>query len=851
MNMYKKTLLVLVAILAFGTAAMSQNNIVYPYNPDVDTDGYISTIDLLELLGLYSSEFTVGEIFVDGVSLGEVMINFQQLISATSSSGTTTGEFLRWNNENENWEPELVLNDLQINDMTVNEDAIFLNGVTIDGDVGVNGALGASSVVVQSNLMAGSASLQGLNVNGATGLDGSLTVTSNTNLNNLNVSGNALIEGTLSVNEFESVVVVNNSLGDDPLNIENYPLQVKGSSQGVYIELDPIGSEIDGDQHFITFSDADQNVLGRVEGNQSVSALADLISSVVGIIGGSASASFIESCPWTLTVNSNNVSQGDLLVFVQRGAATTFPEEFNDGGGGCNLEFCDYGYCSSSAGSNGACQDDDCYRTGRISLQPGSTTLSFYVPSSRNIWFSYAPSGDGFDTDLPSSSPLLNFSWTLTKPSGETINGNGSSLGSNDWFGLFCGNHSYMVSSGESCPETDSESGSEDLDAPDANQNQFLTAGGNPIGDIAAGVDELVMIAEWAKSLTELVVSIFPPGILFDGFDILDATFGVVTSSWGVASYYMASTAAIGIAFESGGADYAEWLEKAYLKESLVFGDVVGVKGGKISKSFVDADHYMVISSQPIIIGNMPKEEGTKNFEKVAFLGQAPVKVRGKVRAGDYVVASGHGDGIAIAIKPEEMKPLDYKRIIGVAWGDALDSKDFGYSLINTAIGLNSNDVIGELDDFRLAIISLQEAMSLLNPDYIPVSINSPDLNSAQANNDALNSFETLRPYLPSGISEVEIEFVEFVSELQVMDDDARSRIANYVNDISVEQMGISIKEDYPIIYNVITDENYALSLRKDLNNLLGEINLRIKSIEDSAEALLQDQTTRKSIENK
>ena len=151
MNMYKKTLLVLVAILAFGTATMSQNNIVYPYNPDVDTDGYISTIDLLELLGLYSSEFTVGEIFVDGVSLGEVMINFQQLISATSSSGTATGEFLRWNNENENWEPELVLNDLQINDMTVNEDAIFLHGVTIDGDVGVNGALGASSVVVQSN----------------------------------------------------------------------------------------------------------------------------------------------------------------------------------------------------------------------------------------------------------------------------------------------------------------------------------------------------------------------------------------------------------------------------------------------------------------------------------------------------------------------------------------------------------------------------------------------------------------------------------------------------------------------------------------------------------------------------
>ena len=829
MNMYKKPLLVLVALLTFGTAAMSQNNIVYPYNPDADTDGYISTIDLLELLGLYSSEFTVGEIFVDGVSLGEVMINFQELISATSSSGTTTGEFLRWNNESENWEPELVLNDLQINDMTVNEDAIFLHGVTIEGDVGINGTLGASSVVVESNLMAGSASLQGLNVNGATGLDGSLTVT-----------GDAQIEGTLSVNEFESVVVVNNSLGDNPLNVGDYPLQVKGSSQGVYVELDPIGSEIDGDQHFISFSNGEE-ILGRVEGNQSVSALADLISSVVGIIGGSASASFVESCPWTLTVNSNNVTQGDLLVFVQRGGVTTFPGEFDDGGGGCNLSSCEYGYCSSSLGSNDACDDDDCYRTGRISLQPGSTTLSFYVPNSRNIWFSYAPSGDGW-AELPPSSSLLNFSWTLTSPSGQNINGSGSSLGSNNWFNLFCGNYSYMVSSGEDCPETDSESGSEDLNAPDASQNQFLAGGGSPIGDIAAGVDELVMIAEWAKSLTELVVSIFPPGIIFDGFDILDATFGVVTSSWGVASYYMASTAAIGVAFESGGADYAEWLEKAYITEGLVFGDVVGVKGGKISKSFVDADHYMVISSQPIIIGNMPKEEGAKNFEKVAFLGQAPVKVRGKVLAGDYVVASGYGDGIAIAISPEEMKPLDYKRIIGVAWEDALSSKDFGYSLINTAVGLNSNDVIKELDDFRLAIISLQEAMAALDPEYVPVNINAPELNDNQENTSPLNSFETLRPHLPLGMSDSEGEFVEYVSQLTVMDDDARGRIANYVNDISVEQTGISIKEDYPVIYNVITNEDYAMALKKDLNGLLGEINLKIKSAEDAYKAQTQNQ---------
>ena len=861
MSMYKKSLLALIAILAFGSATLCQNNIVYPYNPDADTDGYISTVDLLELLGLYSSEFTVGEIYVDGVSLGEVMINFQELISATSSSGNETGEFLRWNNDTESWEPELVLNNLQINDVIVNDEALFLHGVTIGDDVSVSGTLGATSIVVESNLMAGAANFQGLNVNGTTGLNGELTVTGGSSLSQLNVSGDAQIEGTLSVNEFESVVVVSDpdpNVDPNPLNIETYPLQVKGGHQGVYIELDPIinsddegpgisddASDIGDDQHFVSFSDG-ENILGRIEGNQSMSALPDLINTVYGLIGGSASASFVESCPWTLTVNSNNVTQGDLLVFVQRGSVTTFPPEYDDGGGGCGVGNGGMGgcggwnYCSSAYGNDDGCQDDDCYRAGRISLEPGSTSFSFYVPENRDIMFSYAPSTyHGGDYSLPPSSPLLNFSWTLTKPNGGTINGNGSSLGTNgDWSCLFSGNYSYLASSGASCPETDSESGSGDLNSPDASQNPFIGGGANNetaamIGDINAGIDELVMIAEWCKSITELVVSIFPPGILFDGFDILDATFGVVTSSWGVASYYMAGEAALGIAFESGGADYAEWLEKSDRTESLVFGDVVGVRAGKISKSFVDADHYMVISSQPIIIGNMPKEDNYKSYEKVAFLGQALVKVRGKVEAGDYLVASGHGDGIAIAISPEEMKPFDYKRIIGVSWESNSEAKEFGYSLINTAIGLNNNDVVGELEDLRLAIIHLQESMSTMNPEYIPVNVGVANVGLKPENTNFLDSFETLRPSLPSGVSDSEVEFVEYVSGLTVMDDDARRRIANYVHDIMVEQTGMSIKEDYPIIYNIIIDEDYAIALKNDLDALLGEINHKIPSVKD------------------
>ena len=65
------------------------------------------------------------------------------------------------------------------------------------------------------------------------------------------------------------------------------------------------------------------------------------------------------------------------------------------------------------------------------------------------------------------------------------------------------------------------------------------------------------------------------------------------------------------------------------------------------------------------------------------------------------------------------------------------------------------------------------------------------------------------------------------------MDDAARRRIANYVHDIMMEQTGISIKEDYPIIYNVIIDEDYAITLKNGLDVLLGEINNKIPSVKD------------------
>ena len=81
-----------------------------------------------------------------------------------------------------------------------------------------------------------------------------------------------------------------------------------------------------------------------------------------------------------------------------------------------------------------------------------------------------------------------------------------------------------------------------------------------------------------------------------------------------------------GVAFESGGADYAEWLEKANPTEAIINGEVVGVKGGLISKKFTDADRYMVVSLNPTVIGAMPKSDEEHRFEKIAFMGASTCK---------------------------------------------------------------------------------------------------------------------------------------------------------------------------------------------------------------------------------
>ncbi len=166
----------------------------------------------------------------------------------------------------------------------------------------------------------------------------------------------------------------------------------------------------------------------------------------------------------------------------------------------------------------------------------------------------------------------------------------------------------------------------------------------------------------------------------------------------------------LGVTYQSGSADYAEWLERKDAGEVMSAGDIVGVSGGKITKNTGIAEQYLVISTKPAILGNMPMDGNDDLFEKVAFMGQIPVKVRGQVLTGDYILPSGLNDGTGIAVSPQRIKPEQYGKIVGIAWSAA--SGDGKISMVNMAIGLNANDVA------RLAV-QQEKRIAKLEKDFL------------------------------------------------------------------------------------------------------------------------------------
>lgn len=148
----------------------------------------------------------------------------------------------------------------------------------------------------------------------------------------------------------------------------------------------------------------------------------------------------------------------------------------------------------------------------------------------------------------------------------------------------------------------------------------------------------------------------------------------------------------LGVTYQSGSGDYAEYLERINPGEEIEPGDIVGVVGGKVSKLTKGAHQIMTVSLSPIVLGNLPPEDDEYRYEKVAFLGQVPVKVLGTVASGDYIIPSGREDGTGIAVSPEMMTADEFGKVVGRAWGSS--DNEF-LKLVNVVVGLNSGDIAG------------------------------------------------------------------------------------------------------------------------------------------------------------
>ena len=291
-------------------------------------------------------------------------------------------------------------------------------------------------------------------------------------------------------------------------------------------------------------------------------------------------------------------------------------------------------------------------------------------------------------------------------------------------------------------------------------------------------------------------------GIQQDWFEVVCNGLQAAQEGVKLGQYIYNNQTTIGIAFESGSGDYAEWLERAKHDEVFSYGDVVGVVGGKISKNTNDAHHIMVISKSPIVLGNMPPQNEEANYEKVAFMGQVPVKVYGKVKIGDYIVASGNNNGMGRAVDRSQMKPTDYKNVVGVAWSNST-SDLFNY--INTAVGVNNADIANELarqqQEIKLLQDKVEQIMALISGD-------KSELNEIQIHNQQSKSDENIiaqAKTFPDKLQVSDEEFEKWLNEFGYIFEERFEILRKYFNEIGADY------SKYPELKKIIDEPIQAV----------------------------------------
>ena len=298
---------------------------------------------------------------------------------------------------------------------------------------------------------------------------------------------------------------------------------------------------------------------------------------------------------------------------------------------------------------------------------------------------------------------------------------------------------------------------------------------------------------------------------------IVMAVDGIVASGQ-LAEHIITMEGRAGVTYESGSGDYAEWLKRADPNEQLAFGDIIGVKGGKITRNTETADHFMVVSMSPIVLGNSPVQGQEKSYEKVAFMGQVPVKVAGNVAIGDYIIPSGNNDGIGVAVHPAEMSLENYKKIVGVAWSPAQNTAEF--SLVNVAVGINANDMAhrmaqqqDELTQMRGKVNSILAYLGTKDPNFKEALLPAPAEGTAgyrpAGDATATASIKLTEPAAtPRKNYSAATELFE--SEPQALKASMAKMKEQY------EKQGIDTRQ-YPELHKLLTDEQYFMETLKKM----------------------------------
>ncbi len=317
-------------------------------------------------------------------------------------------------------------------------------------------------------------------------------------------------------------------------------------------------------------------------------------------------------------------------------------------------------------------------------------------------------------------------------------------------------------------------------------------------------VDLVIISVKFIVSVIKVATSF--ASIPFDPVDIFEGALDAVLAGVDLGVFIGFSIANVGVAYQSGSGDYAEWLKKYDAEEELQYGEVVGMIGGVVSKSFTEADKFMVVSAAPAVVGAMPPTAAEEAlYEKIAFIGQVPVKVQGVVEIGDYLLPSGKEDGLAIAVAKGNMAALDYTRIIGVAW-QASDPRKRGeaYQMITCAVGINQNDMAAMIEQMQTVMNGMQEAIARLDPAYEVHAFNTNGTTPARQ-----------QPYTVSPTSRDAV-----AGYFQDKQYESREELGELVVQALEEQADLDMSK-YPVVQRMLLDPAYAQQAQAHYTELL------------------------------